>query len=136
MLPTVLDGLLEHSVLVPEPVPHRRQLHRGHGVEKARGQTPEPAVAQPGVGFLLEQAEPIEGRLLDGLALELHRVPAGDLADVADAADVLVVQAVAVGRERVQVGFQILQVEREVENRRVARRLLPVLIVLLLCRTC
>ena len=63
VLPAVLDGLPEHSVLVPEPVAHRRQLHRGHRVEKARGQTPEPAIAQPRVGLLFEQAEPIERRL-------------------------------------------------------------------------
>src|SRR5207244_13235859 len=30
VLPTVLDGLPEHPVLVPEPIPHRRELHRGH----------------------------------------------------------------------------------------------------------
>src|SRR5882724_5574674 len=64
VLPTVLDGLPEHSVLVPEPVPHRRQAHGGHRIEKARGQTPEPAISQPGVGFLLEHAQPIPGRLL------------------------------------------------------------------------
>src|SRR5438552_336788 len=68
VLPTVRDGLPEHPVLVSEPVPHRRQLHRGHRVEKARGQTSESAIAQSGVGLLFEQAEPIEGLLLDGCA--------------------------------------------------------------------
>jgi hypothetical protein len=68
VLPTVLDGLPEHSVLVPEPVAHGRQLHGGHRVEKAGGQTSEPAIAQPGIGFFFEQAEPIQGCLLDGVA--------------------------------------------------------------------
>src|SRR5207237_1347915 len=34
-LPAVVDGLPEHPVLVAEPVSHRGQLHRGHGIEKA-----------------------------------------------------------------------------------------------------
>ena len=70
VLPTVFDGLPEDPVLVPEPVSDRRELHRSHRVEKARGQTPEPTIAQPGVGFLFEQAEPIERRLLDRFAHE------------------------------------------------------------------
>ena len=60
VLPAVLDGLPEDAVLVAQPVAHGRELHRGHRVEEARGQAPEPAVAQAGVGLLLEQAEPVE----------------------------------------------------------------------------
>ena len=43
------------------------QLHRGHRVEEAGGQAAEPAVAEPGVGLLLEQAEPVEVLLRDGV---------------------------------------------------------------------
>src|SRR6266542_3510132 len=70
VLPAVLDGLPEHSVLVPEAVADGRQLHRGHRVEEARGETPEPAVAEPGVGLFLEQAEPVERRSLDDVVHE------------------------------------------------------------------
>src|SRR5207244_5765538 len=68
VLPTVLDGLPEHPVLVPEPIPYGRELHRGHRVEEACGQAPEPAIAQPGVGLFFEQAEPIECCSLDEVA--------------------------------------------------------------------
>ena len=79
VLPAVLDGLLEHSVFVAEAIPHRRQLHRGHRVEKTRRQTPEAAISQPGVGFLLEQAEPIERRLLDRFTHEGAEQQIGDV---------------------------------------------------------
>jgi hypothetical protein len=42
-------------------------LHRGHRVEEAGGQTTEPAVAQAGVGLLLEESNPIEVLLPDEL---------------------------------------------------------------------
>ena len=65
VLPTVLDGLLEDPVFVPEPVAHGRQLHRGHRVDEAGRQPPQPAVPQPCVGLLLEHAQPIEAFLRD-----------------------------------------------------------------------
>ena len=67
MLPAVLDRLAEDAVFVAQTVAHGGKLHRGHRVEEAGGQAPEPAVAQAGVGFCFEQAEPIEVLLLDGL---------------------------------------------------------------------
>ena len=42
-------------------------MHRGHRVEEARRQAPEPAVAQPRVGLLFEQGEQVEVLVLDGL---------------------------------------------------------------------
>ena len=68
LLPTVGDGLPEHPVLVPEPIPDGRQLHRRHRVEEARGETSEAAVAEPSVGLLFEQPEPIERVPLDDVA--------------------------------------------------------------------
>ena len=65
VLPTVLDGLSEHPVLVPEPIPDGRQLHRCHRVEEARGETSEAAIAEPGVGLLFEQPDPVERVPLD-----------------------------------------------------------------------
>src|SRR5207249_4227485 len=79
VLPAAFDGLPEHPVLVAESVPHRRQLHRRHRVEKIRGQAPEAAIAQSGVGLLLEQTEPIERRLLDGIADEGAEQQIGDV---------------------------------------------------------
>ena len=59
-LPAVLDRLLEDAVFVAQPVPHRRKLHRRHRIEKAGGEPAEPAIAEPGVGLLLEDREPVE----------------------------------------------------------------------------
>ena len=70
VLPAVLDGLAEHAVFVPQTVTHGRKLHRGHRVEEASRQAAEPAVAQAGIGFLLQEAEPIEVLLLRRLAVE------------------------------------------------------------------
>ena len=55
VLPTVFDRLAEHAVFVTNPVAHRRKLHGGHRVEKARGKPAKSAVAQPSVGLLLQQ---------------------------------------------------------------------------------
>ena len=63
-LPAVLIDLPEDAVFVAQPVAHGRQLHRRHRVEEARRQPAEPAVAQAGVGLLLDQAEPVEVLLL------------------------------------------------------------------------
>ena len=60
VLPAVLDRLAEDAVLVAQPVAHGRELQRRHRVEEAGRQPPEPAVAQAGVGLLLEQLEPVE----------------------------------------------------------------------------
>ena len=53
-LPAVLDRLAEDAVLVAQPVAHGRELQGGHRVEEAGGQPAEAAVAQAGVGLLLE----------------------------------------------------------------------------------
>ena len=58
LLPAVADLLLEDAMLVAQPVTHRGQLHRGHRVEEAGRQTPEAAVAQPGVGLLVKDLPP------------------------------------------------------------------------------
>ncbi len=59
-LPAVLDRLPEHPVLVAEPVAHGGQLHGRHRVEEAGREPPEAAVAEPGVGLLLDEPEPVE----------------------------------------------------------------------------
>jgi hypothetical protein len=47
------DALVEHSVVVADAVAVSRELERGHGIEKAGGQTAQPAVAQPRLLFQL-----------------------------------------------------------------------------------
>ncbi len=48
------DLLREHAVLVAHAVAERRQAERGEGVEEARGEPAEAAVAERGVGLALE----------------------------------------------------------------------------------
>jgi hypothetical protein len=60
VLPAVLDGLFEHAVFVTQPVAHGRELHRRHRVEKAGREATEPAVSQPSIGFLFDEAERVE----------------------------------------------------------------------------
>ena len=55
-----LRSSAEDAVFVAQPVAHRRELHRRHGVEEAGRQPAQAAVAQAGVGLLLEQGEPVE----------------------------------------------------------------------------
>ena len=65
-LPAVLDRLPEHAVLVAQAVAHRRKLHGRHRIEEAGGQPSEAAIAEPGIGLLLDQAEPVEAALARG----------------------------------------------------------------------
>ena len=60
LLPAVPDRLFEHAVFIAQAISHGRQLHRGHRIEKARRQTPESAVPQSGIRFLLKQAQPVD----------------------------------------------------------------------------
>src|ERR1700676_3858856 len=52
LLPAVADRLAEDAVFVAQAVTHRRQLHGGHGIEEAGGETAEAAIAQAGIGLL------------------------------------------------------------------------------------
>ena len=70
LLPAVLDGLPEDAVFVPQAIAHGRDLHRGHGVEKASRQAPQASVAETRVGFLLQEFVPIEFLSLDHFAHE------------------------------------------------------------------
>ena len=63
-LPAVLQGLAEHAVLVAKPVARGRELQRGHGVEEAGRQPAQAAVAEPGVGLLLDQVPPVDPLLV------------------------------------------------------------------------
>jgi hypothetical protein len=53
--------------LIAEAITHRRNFHRSHRIEKTGGQTPEAAIAQARVGFLLQQIVPIELLFLNEL---------------------------------------------------------------------
>ena len=52
--------LPEHPVLVAEAVADGGKLQRRHRVEEAGREPPEAAVAEPGVGLQLEEADPVE----------------------------------------------------------------------------
>src|SRR5215471_14866779 len=69
-LPTVFNGLLEYAVFVAQPVPHRRQLHRRHRVEKTSREPSETAISEARIGLLLQQPQPVEVSLLSG---SLHK---------------------------------------------------------------
>ena len=53
-LAAVMDALREHAVAISQPVAERRQTERGEGVEKARCQAPETAIAQRSVRLALD----------------------------------------------------------------------------------
>ena len=69
-LPAVFDGLLEYAIFITQPISHRQKLHRRHRIEKASREAPEPPVAETGIGFLFDEAQPIEVFLSDG---SLHK---------------------------------------------------------------
>ncbi len=54
LLITVLDALAEHAVFVANAITHDRQLKGGAAVHETGGQAAEAAVAQAGVGLLLD----------------------------------------------------------------------------------
>src|SRR5437762_843712 len=70
-LPAVLNRLFKDAVFVAQAVAHGGNLHRRHRIEEARRQAPEAAVTQARIGFLLQQLEPIEVLLLDGVFREV-----------------------------------------------------------------
>ena len=80
LLDAVLDGLLEQAVLVAEAVAPRGEIQRGDGVEEARGEAAETAVAESHValharGVLERIAEGAEGvGVLAGEAEVTHGV--------------------------------------------------------------
>ena len=81
LLPAVSNFLLKDAVLVAQAVAHRGQLHRGHRIEEAGGETAQTAVAQSRVGLLVEDLPPLaaialETRPDDGIEQEIHHVVA------------------------------------------------------------
>ena len=61
--------LLEHAVLVADAVAPPWQVQRGHGVDEARCQAPQPAIAQRSVLLSVPQRLQVVAQLLDGLAV-------------------------------------------------------------------
>ncbi len=78
-LPAILEDLFEHAVFVAEPMAHGRQLHRGHGIQKARCQPAQSAVAQAGIGFLLEQFQPVNASVIDR---RFHEITEEEICDI------------------------------------------------------
>ena len=67
-LPAVAHRLLEDAVLVAQAGAHARNAERRHGIEEARRQPAEPAVAEAGVRLLLDDLERVDPVLLTELA--------------------------------------------------------------------
>src|SRR4029450_13480237 len=67
VLPALLNGLLEHTILVAEPITHGRNFHRSHRIEETCRQSPKPSVAQSSVGLLIKYLVPIDLLLLNVL---------------------------------------------------------------------
>src|SRR5262249_47922536 len=66
-------------VLVAQPVTNGRDLHGGHGVEEARGESAETAIAKAGVGFLLNQLQPVDALLASRMLNEGIQHQVGDV---------------------------------------------------------
>ncbi len=86
LLPAVLNSLLKDTVLIAQAIAHRRQLHRGHGVEEAGGETTQTAIAQASVRLLVEDLPPLasvafETRSDDRIEQQIHDVVAERPAD-------------------------------------------------------
>jgi hypothetical protein len=79
LLPPVPHGLPEDAVFVAQAIPHGRDLHRGHRIEEAGGQAPETSVAEPCVGLLLQELEPVELPLLGRLSRQVIEKEVGDV---------------------------------------------------------
>ena len=67
-LEPVVEELLEQAVTVEDAVAAHRQVEGGAGVQEARGEASEAAVAQGGVGLLLEDLPEVEAVASQGLA--------------------------------------------------------------------
>ena len=73
VLPAVPDALFEEAVIVSQAVAHGRKVHGRGGFHETGRQAPQPAVTQRGIGFLLQQVDPIEVLVLDGVLYCLDR---------------------------------------------------------------
>ena len=65
-LPAIDDLLVEDAELIADAVAQRRNLERGHRIQKACGQPSEPPVAEPRLLFLLQQLVEVQAELADG----------------------------------------------------------------------
>jgi len=60
LLPAVSERLAEDPVLVAQAIAHRGELEHRHGVQEARSQSAQSAVAETGIGLLLYGPEPVQ----------------------------------------------------------------------------
>jgi hypothetical protein len=80
VLPSVADGLLKDSVFIAKAIAHGRQIHGGHRFDEASRQAAEAAIAQTGIGFLIQQLIPVD---ILFAACFLHRRIEQQVGDVA-----------------------------------------------------
>ena len=100
-LVAVDDLLAEDAVVVSKAVAGAGDVEGGHGIEVARGEAPEAAIAEAGVGLVVAKIVPVDAVVLEGFAAELVGLEVDDVvpekppheeleAQVVDALDVLV----------------------------------------------
>lgn len=70
-LTAAAEGLSEDALLVAQAVAHGGELEGGHGVEEAGGESSEAAVAEAGIGFLLEDFAEVDGGSFGGMGDEV-----------------------------------------------------------------
>ena len=63
----ILELLAKDAIVVAQPIAHGRDLHRGHGIQEAGGETAQPAIAQPGIRLLLRQLHQVQPLALEHL---------------------------------------------------------------------
>ena len=67
----VHDALTEQAVLIADGAAHGRQIQRGQGVQEARGQTAQTAIAQRRFRLLVQHAAQGQAQLVEGLLILL-----------------------------------------------------------------
>ncbi len=67
-LPTALDALTEHAVVIAKTIAVGRVVEGGQGVEKTGCETAETTVAETGIGLLVDDGVEVEAEQLHGLA--------------------------------------------------------------------
>src|SRR5579859_4899912 len=78
-LVAVQDALPEYAKVITQAVTDGGQAESRHRIEETGGQTPEAAVAQTGVDFVIAQGFPMKAELRHGLAAGLFELEVDDV---------------------------------------------------------
>ncbi len=83
---SIHNALRKNPEVVTQAIADRRQVQRGHRIQKARRQPPQAAIAQSGVHFVIGELLPIQIQFTQRLAadffhLQIHHVVAEQAAN-------------------------------------------------------